>query len=276
MQYTAFDLEISTEIPEGTDDWRVLRPLGISCAATLTNDGDLKVWHGSEIHGGRLAAKMSPLQCQEMAQYLVEMQSSGYPVVTFNGLGFDFDVLAEEVQDLVTFDNLRALALAHIDIAFAMLCEKGYMCGLDAAAKGMRLSGKTEGMSGSLAPVMWAQGRAEQDKVLEYVAQDVRTTAEVYEAILKNHGLRWITKRGYPTKSPWRTGEILTVAEACQTPLPDTSWMDAAWPRSKFLGWTEQRSMADGGREAAARKEAKRERKLETQIPIPMHARCTR
>lgn len=240
MQYTAFDLEISKEIPEDTDDWKALRPLGISCAATLTSDGKLRLWHGQELPSGVLSRSMFPHEVTSLVTYLSEQREAGFPIVTWNGLGFDFDVLAEESQSPAVARECRDLALAHIDVAFAMLCNKGYMCGLNAAAKGMRLSGKAEGMSGALAPVMWAQGREEQDRVLEYVAQDVRATAEVYEAILKAHGLRWITKRGFPTKSPWRTREILTVAEACQTPLPDTSWMDDPWPRSKFLGWMEK------------------------------------
>ncbi len=38
-RYMAFDLEIALPLPEGTEDWKALRPLGITCAATLTSDG---------------------------------------------------------------------------------------------------------------------------------------------------------------------------------------------------------------------------------------------
>jgi hypothetical protein len=38
----------------------------------------------------------------------------------------------------------------------------------------MGLAGKLEGMSGEMAPVLWAQGKREE--VLRYVAQDVKTT----------------------------------------------------------------------------------------------------
>jgi hypothetical protein len=29
----------------------------------------------------------------------------------------------------------------------------------------------------------------------------------------------------------------LTVREALELPLPNTSWMDEPWPRERFTGW---------------------------------------
>lgn len=244
--FLAFDLEIATEIPGGTDDWKALRPLGISCAATMTDDGLLRLWHGPEQPDGRLAERMSAEECRALADYLCAQAHIGYPIVTWNGLGFDFDVLQEECGAGDTQTLCRHVALHdQIDIAFQMLCESGYMIGLDAAAKGMGLPGKTEGMHGDLAPVMWSQGRAEQDKVLEYVAQDVRTTADLYRAILKERCLRWRARSGKaaywsPTlhvKGNVKDPRMLTVEECLQLPEPDTSWMTNPWPRSKFCGW---------------------------------------
>ena len=236
MKYLAFDSEISKEIPEGVDDWHSLCPLGISCAATLTSDGEALTWY-SPILGGKMhASKMTPHHCQELAQYLVEKQADGYIVVTWNGLGFDFDVLAEECQDLISFDNLRELALNHIDVFFAMLCSKGFGVGLAAAAAGAGVAGKTEGMSGAKAPEMWAKDRVSQEIVLEYVAQDVQATADVYEAIVKAGRLKWTSKSGRPNS--WYFGELLPVNRALETPEPDTSWMSEPWKREKFYGWT--------------------------------------
>ena len=92
------------------------------------------------------------------------MQEDGYHILTFNGLGFDFDILAEEVQNQNYYTELQGLALGHIDIFWQMFCERGFGCGLAAIADGMDLAGKSEGMSGALAPEMWAQGREQQDK----------------------------------------------------------------------------------------------------------------
>lgn len=170
----------------------------------------------------------------------------GYQIVTWNGLGFDFPLLAIECHDDGLTALIKEFAANHIDIGFQMLCEKGFMCGLNAAARGMKLSGKTEGMHGDLAPAMWKESREKQDIVLEYVAQDSRTTGEVYEAIIDQGGsLVWITKKGYPIRRPWfptlRGNEygvrLLKVAEAMELSLPDTSWMDDAWlGRSSRVG----------------------------------------
>ncbi len=244
--FVAFDIEIATAIPNDSTDWKDLRPLGISCAATLTDAGDPRLWHGVEQEGGRLAERMSPEECQALVEYLVDHAESGSPILTWNGLGFDLDILQEECGPGYMQDFCHLMAYHdHIDMAFQMLCEKGFMCGLQAAALGMYLAGKTEGMHGDLAPAMWRQGRAEQDKVLAYCAQDTKTTADLYRAILKRRALYWRTKKG--TLSHWGptlkvNGDVgaprmLTVEECLQLLEPDTSWMTDPWPRSKFTGW---------------------------------------
>lgn len=230
MKYVAFDLEITKEIPPGTDDWKSLRPLGISCAATLDSDGNLRLWHG-ELIDGKYPPSMNRKDCSDLIDYLLKMQSSGYPVVTWNGLGFDFDVLREESGH----DAVKSLAKEHVDIAFAMFCEKGFMVGLDTAARGMGLAGKTEGMHGAMAPVLWAKGK--QKEVLEYVAQDVRVTANLYEAITDKKRLRWISRSGKINFWYLHRKEILDVFRATEQPAPDVSWMTNPWPRSKFSGW---------------------------------------
>jgi len=236
VRYVAFDLEIAKAIPDGETDWDKHRPLGISCAATLTSDGDLKLWHGKE-SGGVYAEKMTPAEVGRLAEYLQELARGGYPALSWNGLGFDFKVLADEAAAGYT-NQIHQMAMDHIDPGFQMVCQKGYMVGLDTAAQGLGVEGKTEGMRGDLAPVMWAQGREAQEKVLRYVAQDVRATANVAEGLIKQRWLRWITKRGYVTKSPWRptfkAGRLLTVKECLDLPGPDLEW---AWSRASFMEW---------------------------------------
>lgn len=248
MKYVAFDLEITQEIPEDAEDWSLYRPYGISCAATLTDEGDglrqMRVWHGDEQKDGLLASQMSFVDCARLGTYLVIMQEKGYRIVTVNGLGFDFDVLAEECQDDSAAEVCRRLALGHTDIGFAMLCQMGFMVGLNAMAQGLGVAGKTGGMSGALAPVMWAESRESQEKVLEYVQQDVQATADVYDALLARRRMYWITRRGTRSKRPWcpkfSDGHILSVRESLELPEPDTGWMSDPWPRSKFCGWTEE------------------------------------
>jgi hypothetical protein len=236
-------------------DWKAWRPLGISCAATLTSDGDLKTWATEKTVGLEDGCKepcgymlrMTPEDVRAMADYLWDAQQNDFAVVTWNGLQFDFDVLAEECGSVEYEEKCAQMALEHVDPMFQFYCQFGYPVGLDAMAKGLGLSGKTEGMHGDLAPVYWAQGQEKQEFVLEYVSQDVRATAEVYEAIINTKKIHWITSKGLPSKYPWkpimRGHRLLTCAECLDLAVPDTSWMkpDRRYKeltRQGFYEWT--------------------------------------
>lgn len=234
----AFDIEIAKEV-EG-NDWSIFRPLGITCAALCYESGETVI-----VHGGLGVRDYAPRLTYENARRLVDKLGNN-TIITWNGMGFDFDILAEECchpykRNGLYVDLCKSLALNHIDIGFQMFCERGFMVGLNAAAKGLGLKGKTEGMDGAKAPTLWAQGFFQQEKVLEYVGQDAVTTMQVYKELLKQGSLTWTTKRGTPAKYPWtptvKEGRLLTVKECLELPLPNTSWMDEAWSREKFTGW---------------------------------------
>jgi hypothetical protein len=259
VRYAAWDIEIAQEIPDGVDDWMTLRPLGISCAAIhkaiLKPDDDglvveyeaARVYHGDEQSDGRYADRMTPRQCSKVAYHLIALEALGYTVVSYNGLGFDFDVLAEECNDRDMYYGLRYLTKKHVDIAFAFFAEKGYMPSLANACKGMGIEGKAEGMSGAKAPEMWAGDIEQQQRVLEYVLQDARITGRLYETVIERQRLRWITRSGKarawrPTHwgvTPDGSRRLATVSEALELPEPDTSWMTDPWPRTKFSAWLE-------------------------------------
>jgi len=174
---------------------------------------------------------MSQQDAVNLVYYLMTMVNDGYTVLTWNGLGFDFDILAEESGML---EECSRLALNHVDIMFHVFCQLGYPIALDRAAKAMGLAGKPEGMSGALAPRLWAAGKHQE--VLEYVAQDARTTLELAQTCEQCGYLRWIAHSGNIRTMALPTG-WLTVREAMALPQPDTSWMSNPWPRSKFTGW---------------------------------------
>jgi hypothetical protein len=117
---------------------------------------------------------------------------------------------------------------------FHILCKLGYGVSLDAAAHGMGLQGKTEGMSGAKAPVLWAEGK--RHEVLEYVSQDVKTTLDVALACEKCKKLSWIAKSGNLRTMRLPNG-WLTVDAARQLPVPNTAWMTEPWPRESFMEW---------------------------------------
>ena len=229
-KYLAFDIETEKTTPDGSD-WKSCRPLGISCAATLAGDSDeLVLWHGGKDRH-HPADRMSQQEASGLVEYLVSQIGKGHTIVTWNGLGFDFDIVAEESGMLA---ECHALAQMHVDMMFHVFCQLGHGVGLDAAARGMGLAGKTKGMTGELAPVLWAQGKREE--VLRYVCQDVRATLDLATTGEASGMFRWVARSGKVRSMALSEG-WLAVSEAQRLPLPDTSWMDDPWPREKFTGW---------------------------------------
>jgi hypothetical protein len=228
--YTAFDIEISRIMPEGAQDWSRYRPLGISCAATVNTEGEDTIWYGKTAEGN-FSPQMNRDETQALVRYLQGEVGSGHTILTWNGLGFDFDILAEESG---MHTECVELAVKHIDMMFYVFCLRGYGLGLDKAAKGMGLPGKPPGISGEMAPRMWKEGRYQE--VLDYVRQDVRTILDLGELAAERRQLRWLSNRGNPQFLSLPSG-WLTVEQARKLPLPDTSWMSNPWPRSKFTKW---------------------------------------
>jgi len=225
-EYVFFDLE-TANIPGPLDLDR--RVPGITVGATLASDGDPRLWYDQAPGGDPSGALLTPDGAGELVRYLAEAQASGQTVVTWNGAGFDFRVLAQ-ASGLV--DECVELAWAHLDLMFWFHCRNGYSVGLDKAAQAVG-SGKTEGITGADAPRLWDAG--EYQVVLDYVAQDVRALATVHETAAQSGVLRWVTSRGRPSRTE---GPVLTVREAYKLPPADTSWMTRApWPRTKFVGW---------------------------------------
>jgi len=221
-----FDLE-TENIPGALNLDR--RVPGITVGATLTGDGDLRLWCERGPDGQPTGTILTPEMAGALVRYLIEAQRGGQTVVTWNGAGFDFRVLA---QASGLTDECVELAWAHLDLMFWFHCRNGYSVGLDKAARAVG-SGKTEGMSGADAPRLWDAGQYET--VLEYVAQDVRALAVVHEEAARANALCWITGRGRVSRAD---GPLLTVREAYKLPAADTSWMTRApWPRTKFVGW---------------------------------------
>lgn len=232
-RFLAFDLEISALIPDDAMDWKQFRPLGITCAATawISDNGNVETseYHSEDDYYNPLP-RMTRDDCRGLVQNLRRWVEYGYTLLTHNGVSFDFDILAEESG---LHSECVELAMNSVDTCLLMHCLRGFPVGLDAICKGMGIQGKLEGMSGSLAPQMWLDGR--YDEVLAYVAQDAKCTLEVALEIKKHRLLRWVSKQGYiKTQIMPR---LLPVREALKLPEPDVSWQTNPIPRSRFTEW---------------------------------------
>jgi hypothetical protein len=226
--FVAFDLETAKVLPPQVGDLLAHRPLGIACAAAVVSgEAEPLTWHG--MHDGKPSAQMSRAEACFMIEQLKSLAKEGYTLVTWNGLSFDFDVLAEE-SGLPS--ECAELALGHVDMMFHTVCQLGHRLSLGKAAEGLGVGEKTG--SGSDAPAMWADGRC--DEVLRYNVQDARLTLAVAEESQRRRQLVWITARGRARSMPLSRGWCC-VRDACRIPLPDTSWMDDPPSRADFMKW---------------------------------------
>lgn len=229
--YLSFDLEISKDLPGDFNRWKQYRPLGISCAAILFSGYEPQLWY-SQDQDGTVQAKMTQQDLWKLVKVLIEAVKNGWTIVSWNGLGFDFDVLAEESEE---WELCRDLAINHIDMMFHFFCLQGYPLGLDKAASGLGLHGKLAGVSGEDAPILWAQG--DYQKVLDYIAQDVRTTLDVAKKVDQLGYISWVSRRGINQQVRFPSG-WLKVSAAMQLGKPDNSWMSDPLKRDEFYKWT--------------------------------------
>jgi hypothetical protein len=237
-KYLSFDIETAKIIDTDFSQWKKFRPIGIICAATKRDNEYPLVWYSRD-SDDNVSKKMTKEDLCKLINYLEEKIEEGYQLLTWNGLGFDFDVLAEESGE---WERCSEIALNHTDMMFDFFCRVGYPIGLDKAAKCMGLKGKTEGVSGDQAPILWKQGNFET--VLAYVAQDAVTTLEIAIKTEYVGRISWITQRGN-RKDLSLQGRWLSCNEAISLPIPDVSWMSNPIRRQDFLDWIIKRPVSN-------------------------------
>lgn len=227
-RYVGFDLETAAITPEGAR-WQDHRPLGITVAALAGHKGNAAYY--GQADDGTYALRMTQNEASGLVDTLIRARQAGRIIVTWNGLGFDWQVLAEESG---RWEQCRELAWSSIDMMYHVFCVKGFPLGLKAAAEGMEVGTKTKGIDGAEAPAMWARG--ERRQVVEYCVQDAVLTYDLAIACQDQRMLNWTARSGRRNQLSLVDG-WLTVGQARELPLPDTSWMTDPMRRSDFDGW---------------------------------------
>lgn len=238
MKFAFFDLETAFYTEEqaalAQSDGKLLNiwdiwPFGVSVAAIKLSDREEpEVWYDAEcstVHAGEFPWEWEvasrPSRCwserftREFVDRLEQLDREGYALTTWNGTGFDFQLLYRMTLDPV----LKAICWRHIDPCFQMLCMRGFPVGLEAAA--VEVGGRSKEENGISAPILWAEGNYE--RVIRYVKGDVIRLETVVREVCKSGGLRWRTKAGALRFQPF--SHLYTVRECMQMPMPDTSWM---------------------------------------------------
>jgi len=259
--FVAADLESSHEYHEDMP----FADVGISCAALYAVEWESAISYPAQDIFGFREPEMSAECAQGFAKELIRYASMGDTIVSFNGLHFDFPLLATVCNDTGIEKELKHLAIyEHIDYALNMVTARGFMISLDTAAHALGLSGKTEGMAGYLAPILWNPERttfsdeeaadiealgvvpgtkAAQALCLTYVGQDAVTTADVYRLLVEDKYLQWVSSRsGKLVKTPWYPevfeGRLLKVCEVMDREQCLTPWFtNNPFSKEEMLSW---------------------------------------
>jgi len=229
MKLASFDIEISDDLSTPGDPGF---PPHISCAAIALSEDPANVKYFSSADG---ADAMTTAQIHDMIANIYQMRDAGYTFLTWNGVSFDFQVVAALAENAnVAADVLDIAWRNHIDMMLLVTFQTGYRLGLDAALNGAGLAGKLHNvalstgevitdMSGAKAPELWRAG--ERAAVLEYLREDVLQPLALAEYIERTKAISWISRKGryMHVDAP----KLLTVEEAFyRLPEPeDTSWL---------------------------------------------------
>ena len=119
MKLAAFDLETLHEIPED-GDWELIAPVGISCAAVAFSDLEQPAFW-------MCIPQITRAGCQQIVADLQKIVSRVYMLVTWNGCGFDFAVLAQESG---MYKECAALALQHVYLMLIVTFTKSCFLGI--------------------------------------------------------------------------------------------------------------------------------------------------
>jgi hypothetical protein len=232
MKIATFDLEILREMkPDEAVDYS---KLGISCAAIRRSDKTEPDFFYN--HSGMVRE-----DANKLVDTLVDLTKQGFTIVTWNGCGFDFQVLAHESG---RFDDCSKLVLEHVDLMLIVTFTKGHYLGLDKACRGAGLEGKKHevalkngriitDMGGAQAPALWAAG--EHDAVLTYLAEDVNQLLYLTQKVEETKTISWLSGSG--KYQSIFIGDLATVRMCFSIREPNTSWMSNPPKRLDFVSW---------------------------------------
>lgn len=183
---------------------------------------------------------MTQSHAAAMVKDLYDYYQMGYRLVTFNGLGFDWQVLAEESGE---WRKCAALANVHWDIMFQWFCHKGWRIGQNNACQANDVFGKmtavtlndgtvVEGWTGAMAPEYWRRGEAKA--VIAYLKEDVRSLLDLALTINEAGQIRYKSGTGR-VYDIWDEPRIVERCMALKQPY--VRWIKEPTPRMDYYGW---------------------------------------
>ena len=230
VTYVGFDIETLTPWEDG-QTWRDIMPIGITCLGVV-DDRDQGGPKCSRAEDGSTLDRMTRADLRECVRKLAVINDDPrWLLVTWNGMGFDWPIIAEESG---MREECARLALESVDLMFQVVCFRGHRLGLWAAAEGMGVQGKPDGMNGMVGQEMWRRNEpGGRDKVLAYVRQDAKINADLARKIWDEGHLTFMTRKRFLMRMRVPEGRALTARECLELPEPGNSFED----RSDYVQW---------------------------------------
>jgi hypothetical protein len=228
--FAAFDLKTDKLIPDNGD----LSNLGIVCASICKADGTKVSWVPEQNEFRQYGGSLTQEQVYDVVDFLYKEKK----VVTWNGIGFDLQVLYHCCKGNDTaVKKLIKLAKRHVDIAYCFLCEHGYMISLN------RVPSYDDKVDSKTIPALWSAGRLGQDMVIAACRYKSSFLACLFDKVASKRRLEYLSKAGAPLF--WTPilfkDRPLSVKNASVLDLPDNSFlpedMQEMFRRDRFVGW---------------------------------------
>ena len=159
-------------------------------------------------------------------------------LVTWGGTIADWALLAAGARDAAYAKRCVTMALGSVDLPFTLLCHRGYMVGLAAAASGAGLADKP--IASTDAATAWTPDTA--DRVVALCLGDATNTVHLAH-LIRCHGiLQWRRRDG--TTAVWRvprhqvSGQLLTAWESMTVlALPLQRWRNEDVTPATSCAW---------------------------------------
>lgn len=242
-----FDFEITRNgsHPNTEDDVWKGWPFGISAAAIRQNDSTAvytyqqpvsSIYAVNETWDAALFSQraLSTHSANVILNALLSFQEDGNRVFAWNGVSFDWQLLAKLTG---RWKEATLGAKKSYDPMFQGLCLAGFPVKQESVAMAFGYPGKV--ISGGNAPQLWEDGL--EDVVVDYVQGDVIMLERIVRSVERYGGLKWTSKGGSTMFTPFFPRHLLTVEQALELPLPDTSWAKddggLTVTREQFTDW---------------------------------------
>lgn len=231
----AINLQSDKIIPEDGQ----LNDMGIICVSIINEKNEINTWKPENNSFGYCQNKLSSEQVNQVIEKLKQEKK----IISWNGLGFDLQILYNNSSDTNLKKDLIKIAKKHVDLAYAFLCENGYMISMKKVFLESLNNQIDSPIDAKSYPVLWTAGKEGQELVINANQQSVSNLLTIYQDLVKNKKLKYLSKAG--NLNEWKPITFknlpLSVNNASLIDLPDNGFLpeeiQQMFSRTNFNHW---------------------------------------